>query len=167
MATSEKLRAYAWAQFWKEEPELSVPDVVKGVARFLGGLRAVNVAFDSGLLGHRVPLPLGWTMTDDHAVSPLATLDLLNAWPCSEDTFDEWYFFREVPAHLQIVPLCNWYTFRIDQWEILRRVENGFDLCKQLEHFNPEAVIGSGHSIYVLSPNQDLIDAFLSLAREP
>ena len=167
MAAVGQLGGYAWGQYWNEEPELFVPDVIRDIAPSLVGLRAVNVAFNSGLLGHRIPLPDGWSRIDDHAVSPVCDINLLNSWPRSEDSFDEWYFFREVPKYLQITPFCNWYTFPIDQWEILRRTENGFDLCAQLEHFEPEAVIGSGHSIFVISQNRRLVNQFLALAHEP
>ena len=167
MAAAGQLGRFHWAQFWKEEPELFVPDVVRGLAPYLAGLRGVNVAFDSGLLGRRVPIPRGWETIDGHAVSPVADEELLKAWPRSEDSFDEWYFFRDVPGQLQIEPFCNWYTFHIDQWEILKRVENGFDLSAQLENLAPEVVIGSAHSIYVLSPNPIVVNEFLSLAHEP
>jgi len=167
VAAKGRFNAYWWAQYWNEEPELFVPDVVRGISSFLIGLRGVNVAFDSGLLGDRVPLPVGWEQIDGHAVSPPATPALLSSWPRSEDGFDEWYFFREVPTTLTVEPFCNWLTFRLENWEILRRTENGFDLPAQLERLQPEVMLGEGHSIFVVSRNEQIVDTFMGLACEP
>lgn len=168
MAATGRLGTYAWGQYWTEQPELSVPGVIEALSRFLVGCHGVNVSYDSGLLGRGGEMPPGWSKVDGKAVSPVADVPLLESWPRSHNNcFDEWYFFRKVPEHLQIQAFCNWYTFHIEQWEILRRTDNGFDLSAQLEQLSPEAVIGSGHSIFVISRNQDLVDAFLSLAIEP
>ena len=167
MSNRGQIGSYSWGQYWHEEPELSVPDVVRGLSGFLVGLFGVNVSFDSGRLGQRVPLPSGWIRVQDYAVSPRITENLINDWMRSECGFDEWHFFRDVPADLDVQAFCNWYTFHLDQWEILRRTENGFDLYDQLERFQPEAVIGEGHSIFVISRDTTIVNTFLDLAREP
>ena len=41
---------YHWAEFTEEDAELSVGEIVRGVAEYLVGLRAVNVSWDSGRL---------------------------------------------------------------------------------------------------------------------
>ena len=111
--------------------------------------------------------PEGWSEVAGHALSPSITSALAEAWPRSEHGFDEWYFFSVPLTDVSVEPFCNWYTFSLDQLEILRRTENGFDLAAQLVRVRPELVIGEGHSIYVLGRDRAAIEAFCGLASEP
>ena len=159
---------YFWAQFWTEEPELFVPDVVRGMRNYFVGKYGVNTSWDSGVLSRqRHGLPEGWSEVTGHALSPPITHSLADAWPRSEHGFDEWYFFATPPTELSVNPFCNWYAFSLDQWEILRGTDNGFDLAEQLARLRPDIVVGEAHSIYVLGRDPAAIEAFCGLASEP
>ena len=168
MTTIGQIGKYRWGEFWQEEPELFLPDVVRALRSFLVGTFAVNASFDSGRLGGaRAPLPLHWSQLNGYGVSPSLEDSALDHWPRSHSGFDEWYFFREVPANLQVQAFCNWFTFSLSEWQSLQELENGFDLSAQLARLRPQVVVGEGRSIFVLSPMVEVINAFLSLAHEP
>ena len=165
-----QIGTYYWGEFFNEEPELFVEGVVQSLREHLLGLYALNVAYDSGLLGARVPLPDGWKSLGSYALSQPIDEAAALAWPHSDHGFDEWYFFDHVPTIPiePIVAFCNWaYSLSLSQWEIVRRMERGFDLEKQLESVQPKIVIGAGNRIFTLSRSQDLVNRFLALSHEP
>jgi hypothetical protein len=49
-----------------------------------------------------------WQVNGAHAVSPTIDSALTDSWPRSSCGYDEWYFFHEVPDHLELHALCNW-----------------------------------------------------------
>jgi hypothetical protein len=162
-----QIGTYYWGQYEREKPELNASRVIGALCQHLIGCFGVNVSFNSGKLGDRVPVPDGWTRMSGFAVSPRITDRLARSWIQSEDPFDEWYFFREVPANICIQSYCNWHSFRLDQWQILSGTENGFDLSMQLEKLQPDVVIGEGRGVYVISRDVQIVDTFLELAHEP
>ncbi len=170
MPRTSQIGAYFWGEFWKEEPELFVEDVVIALREYLLGLYALNTAYDSGRVGARVPLPSGWKSLDSFALSPPIDEAAALAWPHSEGGFDEWYFFDRVPSRPvePVVAFCNYaYSFSLDQWEIIRQTDGGFDLQSQLERVEPKIVIGAGNRVFALSRSLDVISRFLTLAHEP
>jgi hypothetical protein len=166
-----RIGAYHWGEFWAEEPELILPEVVRELSQFLLDRVAMNISFDSGRLGTEVgPLPSGWRMCGWHAVSgPLHESDIA-AWPESGFGFDEWYFFRSAPPlqSSRVMAWCNYgYSLRLRQWSVPQQFAEGFDLAAQLERVAPELVLGVGRSMYLLSQTEAHVDAFLSLPHVP
>jgi hypothetical protein len=106
---SASLGRYAWGEFSRETPKLTVSDVIRGIARHVIGLRALNASWDSGLLHPSdTRRPPDWTYAGSHAVSPPITQAMAENWPYSGGGFDEWYFFREVPSVFNLNAFCNY-----------------------------------------------------------
>jgi hypothetical protein len=157
---------YRWGEFSNETPELVVPDVIRGLARHLIGLRAVNVSWDSGLLVHSDPgLPADWTFEGPYAVSPPVTQDLIQQWPYSPEGFDEWYFFRDVPSLFNVNAFCNYVGTSL---EVAAQVPflGGISLPEQLERWRPSVVVGQGYNIFVIATAPEVIDTLSGLAQE-
>src|SRR6185503_19696047 len=109
MSATGRIGNYYWAEVPGER--VDVRDVVRGIGSHLQGLSAVNVSWDSGKMQELAPLPAGWSVRDNHVVSPPIDDVLLTAWPqsaCNSGRYDEWYFFRVVPDKLELQALCNW-----------------------------------------------------------
>lgn len=167
MQVRGEIGEYYWAQFWAEEPELFVPDVIREIKAHVIGLCGVNVSWDSGVLNRkRAEMPEGWGEIAGHAVTPPVTNVLADSWPRSNGGFDEWYFFSVPPADLDVQAFCNWYTFSLGQWETLRQTDHGFNMHEQLLRVQPEFILGEGQSIFLLARNPELVELFCGLAVE-
>jgi hypothetical protein len=163
---SGSIGRYHWGEFSNEEPGLTVPDVVRGIAGHLIGLRGVNASWDSGLLRPTDPaLPPGWTYEGEHAVSPSITPGLATAWPGSDEGFDEWYFFGEVPALFNLNAFCNFMGLSLANASGVT-FPGGITVREQLERWAPAVVVGQGHNIFVLGTDEKVVRTFSSLARE-
>ena len=140
---------------WAETPsdEGGIRAVVHSLRDRLCGLRAVSVSWDSGKLHELGNLPGGWTVEGQHAVSPALDEASLESWPqshCNSGRYDEWYFFRTLPADLALQPLCNWYGIGVERAGEIA-FPGGFDLAAQLERTVPEVVIGEGTTLFVIA----------------
>jgi hypothetical protein len=162
---------YYWAQLAGEEPELSVGDVVRGLSEHIVGLRGVNVSWDSGRLKpSESQMASGWKVHCGYAITPSIDTELIASWPenpCS--IFDEWYFFRDVPAQIRLDAYCNWYMKSIGEWQNLVDCQpNNIDLGGQLQTYRLEVVIGeNSRFVFVIAHDPTIIRAFESLAHEP
>jgi hypothetical protein len=124
----------------------------------------VCTSWDSGKLQ---PVLLGltsWQVNGEHAVSPIIDPALTDSWPRSSCGYDEWYFFLEVPEHLEIHALCNWGASVGDAGE-LRDVPTAFDLLAQLDRYQPHAILGDGHRVFLITKDRTLLDAFVGESR--
>lgn len=159
---------YHWAQFWKEEPELFVPDLVSLLRGFLVGKVALNASWDSRLMQPSEELLAeGWSLHGSGgALSPPITESLASAWPRSCCGFDEWYFFSGASPSNPIRPIANFLGLKLTNWQVYNQPW-GVDLQAQLEEAQPELVIGESYSIYAISPHLDVIQRVLSAAVEP
>jgi hypothetical protein len=155
---------YLWAEFWNEEPELSLSAVVRGLSRFLIGTNAVNVSWDSGrLVPSEQQFASGWSTVDGYTVTPPIDERLIHEWPRSSCSFDEWYFFWSVPKELNVLAFCNWLSSSLADWESLTFK---FDLSEQLRRLQPIIVLGEGYSIFVIARDHNVIEEFGRLAHE-
>jgi hypothetical protein len=160
------LGPYRWAEFSNETPELLIPDVVRGIGVHLLGLRGVNVSWDSGLLHPSDPgLPAGWHYQGAYAISPPITQALLESWPHSGCGFDEWYFFRDVPALFNLNAFCNYLGMSLERAAEVP-FPGGISLSDQLDRCQPDVVVGQGYNIFVISAQGEIIESFAELARE-
>jgi hypothetical protein len=167
MSATGQIGHFFWAQRWKEEPELFVPDVVRVLGDFVLGKTALNVSWDSGLLQPSPELVVnGWSSHAGKAVSPVVDASLASAWPRSACGFDEWYFFNGPPPPTSIQPICNHLGFQLANWQDYNQPW-GVNLLAQLEETSPELVVGESYSVYVLSPHRKVIEQFLAAAVEP
>lgn len=139
---------YSWRE--SADNEWTAGDVVSALRRSLRGLYAVCASWDSGMLRPDTMGLAGWRTVTGHAVSDALTDHLIAAWPQSDCGFDEWYFFREVPALGRIAPFCNWGV-SLAEPGALRDVPDGFNLTDQLRHYRPEVVVGDGHRVFIIS----------------
>jgi hypothetical protein len=81
--------------------------------------------------------------------------------------FDEWYFFRDVPAEFHLEAFCNWGVGAVSDWPSLVECQpNNIDLLAQLQHHKPELVIGEGNFVFVIAKDPRAIQDFMALARE-
>jgi hypothetical protein len=160
---------YRWAQFSEEEPELFVPHVVRGLSEFVIGLRAVNVAWDSGRLHlSQEQTAAGWTMHSGYAVTPVIDLGLVQTWPRSSCGFDEWYFFKDLPPSFELKAFCNWVQTSLEDWkDLIECKPDNIDLLGQLQTASPELVVGESYSIFIIARHPSAVDSFLSLAQAP
>jgi hypothetical protein len=161
MSATGRIGNYYWAEVPGER--LDVRDVVRVLGSRLGGLRAVNVSWDSGRMQEHASLPPGWSVRDTHAVSPPLDEALLTAWPqsaCNCGQYDEWYFFRVVPDKLELQALCNWGGISLASSSDLA-FPGGFDLAAQLEASQPVVVVGEGAALFVISPDEATVREFL------
>jgi hypothetical protein len=154
---------YRWAECDRGAAGMRLPDVIRALSADLGGLRAVNVSWDSGRLlpGDR-EIDNSWTFVDTYAVSPTIGDRLVAGWPYSGEGFDEWYFFERVPATLAIAPWCNWEGVTLAQYGDLA-FPGGVDLAQQLETYSPRLVLGEGLRMYILSRDEAAVWVFRSL----
>ena len=158
--TSGNIGAYKWTET-VPFGETALFDTLRALREYLVGLRAVNVSWDSGLF---VPSDddraRGWTVEEDHAVSPVIDEDLIDGWPWCDEGFDEWYFFSRLPSDLNLSAYCNWTGLSLADWAALVHVPNGFDLRDQLEKAKPAAVIGLGYKLFAISSDAALLADF-------
>jgi hypothetical protein len=84
----------------------------------------------------------------------------------SPEGFDEWYFFRSVPALFNLGAFCNYPEASLAVAPELA-FPGGIFLQEQLDRWSPEVVVGQGYSIFVISAAEDAIDIFAELSREP
>jgi hypothetical protein len=164
MSATGRIGNYYWAEVPGES--VDIRDVVRGMGSRLRGLSAANVSWDSGKMQELAPLPAGWSVRDDHAVSPPIDDALLTAWPqsaCNSGRYDEWYFFRVVPDKLELQALCNWGGISLARSSDLA-FPGGFDLAAQLETSRPEVVVGDGSALFVIATDEATVRQFLSAA---
>jgi hypothetical protein len=162
----ELIGAYAWAQFWGNQPVLQISDVVRELAETVTGLRAVNVYWDSGRLTHGDPVVSdGWEMRDGYAITPLIDLTLARNWPRSSCGWDEWYFFETVPERIRLEAYCNWGWLSLSDWREI--TYTGMNLEHQLHSQLPELVIAEGNSVFVISRREEVVSKFVSLWKKP
>ena len=82
--------------------------------------------------------------------------------------FDEWYFFRNVPAEIHLEAFCNWGVRAVGDWpDLVECQSNNINLLAQLRQHEPELVIGEGNFIFVIARDPKIIQVFRALAREP
>jgi hypothetical protein len=161
-----RIGQYAWAEFSNERPTLLVSAVARQLSRHLVGLHGVNVSWDSALLVKADPgFPSGWSFVGEHAVSPPITTSMADHWPYSSCGFDEWYFFREIPANCRLSAFCNWLGASLAESAEMN-FAGGIDLYEQLHATRPELVIGQGYRIYVITANPEVLTDFVGLASE-
>ena len=168
--TSETMKGticeYYWAEFWHEQPELTIPDVVRALAPWLRGLVAFNTSWDSGTLDspNRI-LGQDWSMIGRHAISPLITDTTARQWPRSSCGWDEWYFFRPPAPDVVLRPICNHKGLSLGEWRQLC-FPDGVDLGEQLDRARPEVVLGEGDKVFILARDPATVEHFTGLARE-
>jgi len=146
---------------------LDIPDVVLEIGSWLRGLIAVNVSWDSGEMLELAPVPSGWSVRDEHVVSPPISDSTLSGWPssaCNAGRYDEWYFFRALPESLQLQPFCNWLGMSLAKVTTLA-YPGGFDLASQLDVYRPEAVVGEGTAVFVIAHDEAMVERLLSADR--
>jgi DNA-binding NarL/FixJ family response regulator len=162
----ETICEYYWAEFWHEQPELTIPDVVRALAPCLRGLVALNTSWDSGTLDspNRI-LGQDWSMIGRHAISPLITDTTTGQWPRSSCGWDEWYFFRPPAPDVVLRPICNYQGLSLGQWRQLC-FPDGVDLREQLDRARPEVVLGEGDKVFILARDPVTVKHFSGLARE-
>ena len=155
--TSGSIGAFQWIEAVPTEDRQLI-DALGRLSRYLIGLRAVNLSWDSGLL---VPSDderqRGWTIEQGRAVSPEIDEGVIEAGPWGEG-WEEWYFFSALPKDLNLSAYCNWGGLSIADWPSLVDVSDGFDLKKQLEMTQPVVVLGEGQRLFAISTNPELID---------
>jgi hypothetical protein len=138
---SGSIDEYRWIEVDKPS-QLVLSDVVRQLAQYVIGRRALNVSWDSGLLLPSDPEAVGWTFDQGHAISPSIDQTLMNSWPYSGG-FDEWYFFSKLPADLSRVPYCNWGGgTSLSDWAGIADTPTGVDLPRQLRQSRPSVVLG-------------------------
>jgi hypothetical protein len=82
--------------------------------------------------------------------------------------FDEWYFFRNVPAEIHLEAFCNWGVRAVSDWpDLVACQPNNINLLAQLRQHDPELVIGEGRFIFVIARDPEVIQVLRVLAREP
>jgi len=161
---------YCWGQFFGEEPELSIAEVVRALRNYVIGLRAVNVSWDSGKMEPSdEQIASGWRVQNGYAITPAIDSSLIESWPMNScSAFDEWYFFRNVPAEIHLKAFCNWGVRSVSDWpDLVACQPNNFNLLTQLRQHEPELVIGEGRFIFVIAKDPKVIQVFRVLAREP
>jgi hypothetical protein len=87
------------------------------------------------------------------AVSPRIDLTLASNWPASECVscrWDEWYFFRDVDAPLQLSAFCNYGGMSLEDGPDLA-YPGGLDLQPQLDRCQPDLVIGHGKFVFAIA----------------
>jgi hypothetical protein len=158
MTRTGSLGGYRW---WEMSgPDTSVGDLIRSIADQLIGSIAVNVSWDSGLLTVTPALAAaGWRTVGRLAVSPVIDLPAAQNWPtsdCQGGRFDEWYFFRQVPATLDLRAFCNFGGVSLENARDLA-FPDGVDLEEQLRKYGPEAVIGDGPDcLFVITRREDI-----------
>ena len=165
--TSGDLGTFQWIETVPKDDTCLV-DVIRKLRHRLIGLRAVNVSWDSGLLGPSdEEMRQGWTMEQGRAVSPVIDDGVVDAWPWCDGGFEEWYFFSTLPGDLNLSAYCNWGGLSIGDWPSLVDTTNGFNLRRQVETAQPMVVLGQGQRLFAISPDVELIDDFRRILREP
>src|SRR5258708_32078604 len=133
--------------------------LIRALAAQLVGLVGVNVSWDSGLLELTPALAAaGWTTVGRFAVSPVVDVSTAENWPMSDcqcGRFDEWYFFRQVPATLELRAFCNYEGVSLQDARALA-FPGGVDLEDQLRKYEPELVIGDGEHVFVITRSEAL-----------
>ena len=130
-----------------EEPELSIAEVVRALSNYVIGLRAVNVSWDSGKMEPSdEQIASGWRVQNGYAITPAIDSSLIESWPMNScSAFDEWYFFRNVPAEIDLEAFFNWGVRAVSDWpDLVACQPNSINLLAQLRQHEPELVIGEG-----------------------
>jgi hypothetical protein len=153
-----EIGSYKWIEAVPSRTD-ALFQMIRRLRQHLRGLKAVNVSWDSGLL---VPSDeeerQGWMSEQDRAVSPIIDDAVIDTWPWSDGGFEEWYFFSELPANLNLVAYCNWTGLSLADWESLVDIPTGLNLRLQLETVRPEAVLGMGDRLFAISHKSSLIE---------
>ena len=148
-----RLGDWLWVEGWAVD--LYCPDIVRIFSSRFVDRRAVCTSWDSGWLDPEAARLQEWSVTDGHAVSPPITASLAEAWPESSCGFDEWYFFGSVPEFTGLQAVCNWEGMSLAVAPNLRGV--GFDLVKQLDLYQPWAVVGDGQRVFVITRDASFV----------
>ena len=131
---------------WVEDEDAWLKDVLHEIKPLILGTRAVNTSFDSGVLGSKKmglsqeELELGWSIINQRAVSPVIDEENINSFLYT-DSYDEWYFFKDVPKDFDAVAFCN-YLGRSRQRADELDFDGGCDLVSALSKYKPVAVAG-------------------------
>ena len=153
---------YHWIECAKPN-HIVLPDVVRHLAHYVIGCRALNVSWDSGLLLPSDSEAKGWTFAQGHAISSVIDEPALRSWPYSGG-FDEWYFFSQLPADVALSPYCNWGDASLSNWPSIANTPTGVDLRRQLRQSLPIVVLGEGHTLFAISSDTAVVDEFVKLA---
>ena len=158
---SGTLGRFSWIELSGDQWD--VPMVVRRLTPHVVGLVAINTSWDSGLL---IPKPSedwpGWRQVGGLAVSRRIDLALASNWPASEcvsGRWDEWYFFRDVDAALQLAAFCNYGGVSLEDAPELA-YPGGLDLQAQLNRYQPELVIGHGKFVFAIAREPSLFECF-------
>lgn len=150
------LGGYRWWETTDEKTSLVA--LIRALAAQLVGLVGVNVSWDSGLLELTPALAAaGWTTVGRFAVSQVIDVSTAENWPisdCQGGRFDEWYFFRQVPATLELQAYCN-YAVSLQDAPALA-FPGGVDLEEQLQKYEPELVVGDGEHVFAITRSEAL-----------
>ena len=131
---------------WVEDEDAWLRDLLVEIKPLIIGARAVNTSFDSGILGSKKmrlaeeDIALGWTTINGRAVSP-AIDDQNLAKFLYTDSYDEWYFFKNVPEDFNAVAFCNFLGLSLERADELN-FEGGCDLVTALKKYKPIAIAG-------------------------
>lgn len=131
---------------WVEDQNASLEDLLNEIKSKILNTRAVNTSFDSGVLGSKMmalaenEIQLGWSIINSRAVSPVITEEGLNSFLYT-DSYDEWYFFKDVPANFNAIAFCNFLGLSLQRADELN-FEGGCDLISALTEYKPTAVAG-------------------------
>jgi hypothetical protein len=97
---------------WVEDDNAHLEDILAEISPIIFGTRAINTSFDSGILGSKKmklcqeDLDMGWTIINDRAVSPIINESNLESFLYT-DSYDEWYFFNNIPSNFDAIAFCN------------------------------------------------------------
>lgn len=152
------IAGFAWAE--DRATDLVAADVVAALSDGLVGLRAFCTSWDSAMLDPIASGMPAWEVRSGLAVSPVLGADQLGAWPRSTGGWDEWYFFRTLPAEGTLHAFCNWGGLSLANSAELNELPSGFDLADQLTRCSPELVVGDGQRVFVIARDREVVSAF-------
>src|SRR5215468_5859952 len=138
------------------------PRIGKATVKVVGGRHDQRPTSDQQIAS-------GWRVQNGYAITPAINSSLNESWPMNScGAFDEWYFFRNVPAEIHLEAFCNWGVRAVSDWpDLVACQPNNFNLLAQLRKHEPELVIGEGRFIFVIAKDPKVIQVFRVLAREP
>jgi hypothetical protein len=157
-----EIAGYYWAEDWRAA--LTLSQMVSELRAHIIGLQAICSTWDTGLEPTDAELP-GWSRLDGQPVSPVVDATLANAWPQSACGWDEWYWFRHLPASAGLKSFCDWTDTSLAEANELTQFASPLDLAAQLTRCAPEVVIGDGSRLFILSRAEDVVRAFVEACR--
>lgn len=136
---------------WVEDEDAWLKDILHEIRPLILGTRAINTSFDSGVLGSKKmglsqkDLGLGWSTMNNRAVSPVIDENNLNSFLYT-DSYDEWYFFKDIPKSFDAVAFCNYLGLSLQRADEIT-FEGGCDLILALAKYKPVAIAGWNDAI--------------------